>query len=317
MKKSDRRFDLDIGLPFLAGVVFSACLLFYYSNLFFVAALALLAFVASPLAVLAGLRTRWEMATVFILVLVGIALRVNISDFSLFVGDASAYTWDAVLAVEQGLDKGFFLPLSSAVASIGYTWFGLEYVSFGNILTAIFSSYLIYRIVKNLTENKAVSFGAAVMLLLHPLSIWFSKTSFSETGWQCIVLCCLLAVQGLRRDQFRFGVITLALLLALSGFSRGTAPFLYITVLAGVMLLDDISLRDRVIASLGLSIVFLTSLAGTLYIREPYLIGWQYTRVMEEITSLGVVSIVSGLSVISIVAISLFIRHLTCLYKIQ
>lgn len=310
MTECERRYDPNIGLPFLTGCVFAVCLLFYYSHLSIFGTVALVAFIASPLVFLVDVRERQEIALFSILVLVAIVLRANVSDFSLFVGDASAYTWDAVLAIEEGVDRGFFLPLSSAVAAVGYAWFGLEYVAFGNIFTAVFSSFLLYRIVINLTSSKTISFAAAAMLVLHPLSIWFSKTAFSETGWQCIVLACLLAVQGLRREQFRFGIIALGLLLALSAFSRGTAPFLFTTVLVGVLLTDAIPLRNRIVASLALSAVFLTSLATALYIREPYLIGWQYARVMESITSFGVVSVVAGVTVAVIMGVALFTKRI-------
>lgn len=307
MYRYDGRRDADIVLLTLVGAAFAACLLFYYLHLPALGALALALFIATPFALLMDAQSRREVALASVTVILALILRIHISDFSLFVGDASAYTWDAVLSVEEGVDKGFFLPLSSAIAAVGYEWFGLEFVSLGNVLVSILSAYLIFRAAVRLTSSRAFSFAAAALVALHPLPVWFSKTTFSETAWQCIVLACLLAVQQLR-DQLRFGIGVLALLLAVSNFSRGTAPFLFVLILIGVLFLETVPLRQRITASMVLSGVFLASLAMALFLREPYLIGWQYSRVIHSITSLSVLAIVAAVSAAAILLIPLLLK---------
>lgn len=216
-------------------------------------------------------------------ILAFIAMRSSLAEFPFVVGDAAAYTLDGIRLVERGIDAGFFPPFSAAVSSLGYFAFGIDGIVWPHVVAAFLSAWLVYLIVFRMLLDNRLAIVAALLFAISPLSIWFSKTTFSETSW---VLLWMLAVAVLiLRDVSVYARVALfALVLALMNFSRGSAPFVALPLLAVAMSLPNQSSRERILIWTSTALLFLAGLALMMEIRAPYLIGWQYSRVKADVT---------------------------------
>ena len=63
-----------------------------------------------------------------------LALRYNLLEFSFMIGDASDYYWAGVSSVLNGNNIGRFLPLSDALAGVGFQIFGYTYLPYITIV---------------------------------------------------------------------------------------------------------------------------------------------------------------------------------------
>ncbi len=224
---------------------------------------------------------------VILMLLLYFVLRLKLLDFSLIVGDASDYLWSGVGSVVSDSSHGFFLPLSSSVAGIGYEVFGLKHISF--MTTIIYSAslplfYFLLRAV-NIRPYPAVAFVLFFASL--PLPIWFSKTTFSEPIWQILLLLLLTySFKSLKTEKPSYmDFLPLFAVVGLAIFSRGSSIFLfgYITFLA--LYHFWIYQNKKVLYVFSALLLYFDILfASVLYIRTKYLIGWQFSHIIHDIT---------------------------------
>ncbi len=226
-------------------------------------------------------------ATITIMLLLYFILRLNLLDFSLIVGDASDYLWSGVGSVVKESAHGFFLPLSSSVAGMGYEIFDLKHIPL--MTTIIYSATLpiLYFLLKvaNLKPYMAIIF--VLLFACLPLPIWFSKTTFSEPIWQVLLLLILTySFKLLKTKKPSYGdFLPLFIIVGLAIFSRGSSIFLfgYITFLALYHFWVHQNTKVLLIFSV-LLLYFDTLFAYVLYIRNQYLIGWQFSHIIPNIT---------------------------------
>ena len=248
-------------------------------------------------------------------IIVYVLMRHNLSDFTLWVGDASSYLWDGIHSIEKHEPSGFFPPLSSAISSVGYFAFGITNIPIASIIFGVASVVLIFTLFQQAEFDWWQAWLSAMVFGLLPLSIWFTKTTFSEPIWQIIVIGSIVAVSGYATQREYRSVSTvayilvLALCLIMAPWARGTAPFLLAVMLPSIFLFNK---NNWLLPPAILFLVvpfFLVSFYFSLHVREPYLIGWQYTKVLKSATPVLIFAIVSGL-VALMVALVFLIRRM-------
>ncbi len=241
----------------------------------------------------------------FLLVLYFV-LRIQLSRFDFGVGDASDYYVAGVCSVTYGQDIGFFLPLTASVSALGYSILGSAYAPWINVILYASSVPLVYFIFRKLDLSLWVSLFMSIFLIINPLSIWFSKTSFSEPIWQMILLIFILffyRMTGTVSLKIR-DIMGLYLLLALVPFLRGESALYYglVLFLALYHFWKFSSLKSALIIVFGL-VVLAVSIHITLGIREHYLLGWQFSRVIPGIATVQLMSLLYGASGLAIVVL--------------
>lgn len=259
-----------------------SALLYFYTGAHFLAFAGSVGLLATAIPFLLGKRVP-TLFFAFLLVCAFLA-RLNLSEFSLEVGDAAAYTWSGVSFVDSAHHgPGFFPPMTAAVAALAYTFLDLSHLALPTVFFALLAGMGMYFFWKDYSGSQLIATLSLILLLFHPLSVWFSKTTYSETIWQATMVFSVFFAARLKEKQFYPTVILLSILLALTNFIRGDAPFLFFALLVIVSSASDLTSRQRVFAGLYLTIPFLVTLFVMLQIRADYLIGWQYSKVISTI----------------------------------
>lgn len=258
------------------------------------------------------IKSYWiSLFIVILLFILYISLRTELPRFDFSVGDASDYYMAGVCSVTYNQDIGFFLPLTASVSAIGYTVFGIEYTPMINVLLYGISIPLSYFLFKRLGLDTLVSITMSIFLMFTPLSIWFSKTSFSDPIWQLMLLIfTILAIYITDKKKPDFKVfIALFLLLGLIPFLRGEAVLFYGLLLLAV--LYHLWKFMRPLTALFIISSFTMLIIGTylvLMVRSHYLLGWQFSRIIPHITAEQLMNILYVSYVIVIILIVLLSR---------
>jgi len=136
-----------------------------------------------------------------------------------------------------------------------------------------------------------------LFIIINPLSIWFSKTSFSEPIWQMMLLLfSVLFYRITSKEQLKITeLIAYFILLVLVPFVRGEGALYYglVIFIALYHFWKYNNLKSALILIAGLFIIA-GSIHLTLGIREHYLLGWQFSRVIPKITAFQLMSILYG-----------------------
>ena len=226
-----------------------------------------------------------------ILMLIGLYWyqRFAVSSFFYSVLDASEYYLAGVDAVLHAHDRGFFLLLTSSISATAFVLFGYDYAHYMLLLfyfPSVFFSYILFR---QLGLTVLLSLVMTFVYMSVPLHIWLDKTSFSEPLWQTLILLLLVIgycfVTEEKIEKTTWGVWSF--LLFLLPFSRGEA-----VVVAGMVLMLALyrawQYERGVRPVFGILIGGLFLFAGiyiTLHIRLPYLVTYQYARILPHATA--------------------------------
>ena len=236
--------------------------------------------------------------------------RIVLHYFDFSVADASDYYIAGMCAVNYEQDIGFFLPLTAALSSVGFLLFGYAYAPLIHVIVYLATIPVGYFSLKRLGLSSILSMLMTFLLVSIPLSIWFSKTSFSEPNWQLLLLICMLVISTiLQKEKCSIKeVLVLGLVLVLAPFSRGEAILFYGLILF-VSLYHMWKFQKLTSALILLStLMFLiASIHITLMLRPGYLLGWQFKRIIDHITQwelLGILYVGFGISVLLIWLIS-------------
>ncbi len=242
------------------------------------------------------------------LLLLYFLLRLKFSRFDFGVGDAADYYVAGVCSVTYGQDIGFFLPLTASISALGYSMFGSEYAPFIHVLLYVASLPVGYFIMRKMSLDVGVSLFMLFLFIINPLSIWFSKTSFTEPLWQLLLLIFVfLFYQITSKKSLKFTeIMGLFLLLALVPFLRGEGVLYYglVFILSFYHFWRFGQLKSAFVLMLGL-VVLAVSIHLTLGIREHYLLGWQFSRIIPHITEFQLMSILYGSAGFSLLLLSL------------
>ena len=254
------------------------------------------------------------------LLLLYFSLRMALPRFDFSVGDASDYYMAGVCSVTYNQDIGFFLPLTASVSALGYTLFGIDYTPFINVLLYVSSLPLSYFLFRRLGLRSAPSMLMTLFFLLTPLSIWFSKTSFSDPVWQLMLLLFALLVMYIT-DKERpdpKALTALFLLLGLTPFLRGEAALLYgMIVLIGLYHLWRFQKPTSALFIVSSFIMVIIGIYLALQIRAHYLLGWQFSRVIPHITVPELMNILYGAFILLVLLIVVLSRVKTWFSRIN
>ena len=236
---------------------------------------------------------------VVVLGLLYFALRTQLHRFDFGVGDASDYYIAGVCSVTYSQDIGFFLPLTASVSALGYSVFGVDYAPFINVMLYAVSVPLSYFLLRQLGLTVWMSLLMTLFLIMNPLSIWFSKTSFSEPIWQLMLLLFALFFYRIMSKEHLKSTETVALflILGLVPFLRGEGVLYYglVLFLALYHFWKYSNLKSALILVFGLFIIAV-SIHLTLGIRAHYLLEWQFSRIIPNITAFQLMSILYGVA---------------------
>ena len=225
--------------------------------------------------------------------------RTELHRFDFFIADASDYYLAGVNSIIRGGDMGFFLPLTSSISAVGFTFGGYELGPF--IMVIIYSSAipLIYFLFRSLHLNALLSYMMVLFIISTPLSIWFSKSTYSEPIWQIQILLLttlsyiILGKEHIKTKEF----ISFYLLMIIIPFTRGEASLLYgvIIFLSLYHLWKYNNLKMVLLIALG-SLFLAFSIHYTLGLRSHYLLKWQYARIIPEITEVKLMTLLYSVS---------------------
>lgn len=227
------------------------------------------------------------------------ALRTQLHRFDFGVGDASDYFIAGVCSVTFSQDIGFFLPLTASISALGYSVFGVAYAPMINVLLYAATIPLGYMLLRKLGLNVWISVLMTLFFIINPLSIWFSKTSFSEPIWQLMILLFAILFYRISSNEKlkTIEVIAYFLIVALVPFLRGEGALYYglVTFFALYHFWKYANLKSALILMLGLFVIA-GSIHLTLGIREHYLLSWQFSRVIPGITTQQLMMILYGVA---------------------
>jgi hypothetical protein len=242
------------------------------------------------------------------LLLLYFVLRFKLSRFDFGVGDAADYYVAGVCSVTYGQDIGFFLPLTASISALGYSMFGSDYAPFIHVLLYVASLPVAYFIMRKMSLTICVSLFMLFLFIVNPLSIWFSKTSFTEPLWQLLLLIFVfLFYQITSKKSLKFTeIMGLFLLLGIVPFLRGEGVLYYglVFILSFYHFWKFQHFKSAFVLMLGLMVLAM-SIHLTLGIREHYLLGWQFSRIIPHITQLQLMSILYGSAGFSLLLLSL------------
>ncbi len=252
------------------------------------------------------------LAIVFFVILY-MSQRLEPFEASFLIGDASDYYWAGVSSVLKGDDIGIFLPLTSAVSAIGFKLFGYEHIALIEVIVHIMVLLSFYHLLKQHLLTPTIAFATIVLVQMVPLDIWLSKTTFSEPIWQLLMLVLIYySIRLSKKAKLQYiDIVPLYLLLLLLPMSRGSSVFIFIMLgfISLYSLYNHKNLKSALLIAAGM-VVLSISLHYSLEIKEKYLIGMQYRRIMPHIT-------VSSLAMIFYLASAIFIASLFFIKKIR
>jgi len=236
--------------------------------------------------------------------------RLALHHFSFSVADASDYYIAGICSVTYEQDIGFFLPLTAALSAVGFVLFGYEYAPLIHVIVYFATIPVSYFLFKRLGLNAILSMLMSVLLLCIPLSIWFSKTSFSEPNWQLLILIFILLISSILEKEKLYirELFVLALVLVLAPFSRGEAVIFYgLMLFVALYHIWKFQKLTSALILLSSTILIIESIHITLILRPGYLLGWQFKRVIAQITQwelLGILYVGVGLLVLLVWVLS-------------
>jgi len=253
----------------------------------------------------------WTILLVMALVVLYFMQRHALHRFDFFIADASDYYLSGVNNIINGRDMGFFLPLTAAVSAIGFFIYGYDYGPLIMVMIYISSLPLLYFLFRKMGLNVMLSYLMLFFAMSAPLSIWFSKSTYSEAIWQVQLL--LLAVITYRiATKENIGIVnfvSLCLMMVLVPFTRGEASLLYAVVifLSLYHLWKFHNLKSALIIASS-SLFLAMSVHYTLSLRAHYLLKWQYARIIPHITETQLMAILYGVSLLIFALIVLVYR---------
>jgi hypothetical protein len=311
---------LLLGLGFGLGAYYTHGMFLYYTGFTFISfGLILLVVVMIRELVEKNDSKVFSFLIVLGLSLLYFVLRLQVHRFDFGVGDAADYYVAGVCSVTYGQDIGFFLPLTASVSGLGFSIFGSAYAPFMHVVVYFATIPLGYLIARALRLHRTLALFMTLLMVINPLSIWFSKSSFSEPIWQLLLLCFVwLFYYIVQRSSVRpLEIILLYLILALAPFLRGEGVIYYALMLLLVLyhLWQHSNLKTALILVGGLFVLAL-SIHLTLGIREHYLIGWQFSRIIPGVTPVILMSILYGVAVSSALLIYWVGSAKTCFHKV-
>lgn len=225
------------------------------------------------------------------LILIYFMQRMEFHRFDFMVGDASDYFAAGICAVTYKQDIGYILPLAATFTSIGYDLFGIEYALLPYVVFYISSIPISYFILRKLQLDPILSLITSILLIFAPLSIWYAKSTFSETIWQILILILLLNTYSIMKEKtLSFPtIIFLYISLFLAPLLRVDGILLYgfILFIALFHFWKFSNLKSAIWISAGLYILA-ASAHIALLLRPGYLLDRQYNRIIPDATTFKV-----------------------------
>lgn len=291
-------FSLLIGLltsiiTYLVGMP----ALYYLATLFIVMGMLLMFVSLKSDMELASDSPYYAITSIVSLLLLYFVQRIYPLDFSYVIGDGSDYYWAGVSSVLKGDDIGFFLPLTSSIDAIGFKLFGFEYLAFAETILYSSTLPLLYFILRKLQIHQLQAFVFVFLFQMVPLDIWISKSTFSEPVWQVLILLFIYYSMVLTESgRVKFTtLLPYLLLMLLIPMSRGSAVLFYATI--GLLSIYSFWRYGQIKTALWIAfgIVLLgISIHYSLGIRARYLLEWQYSRLIPNVTAVKLMSILYG-----------------------
>ncbi|SFV62982.1 hypothetical protein MNB_SV-6-538 [hydrothermal vent metagenome] len=257
--------------------------------------------------------TIYATLAIFFFIVLYLSQRLEPFEASFLIGDASDYYWAGVSSALNGDDIGIFLPLTSAISAIGFKLFGYRYIALIEVTIHLMVLLSFYHLLKRYLLAPAIAFAIIILVQMIPLDIWLSKTTFSEPIWQLLMLILIYySIELTEKKQLNYSdVIPLYLLLLLLPMSRGSSVFIFVMLgfLSIYSLYSHNNLKSALLIALGM-IALSISLHYSLEIKEKYLIGMQYRRILPHITA-------NTLAMIFYLSSTVFISSLFLLRKVR
>ncbi|MDQ7085452.1 MAG: hypothetical protein Q9M36_11225 [Sulfurovum sp.] len=246
-----------------------------------------------------------------LLILLGLYFvqRMELHRFDFMVGDASDYFAAGICAVTYSQDIGYILPLSATFTAIGYAIFGIEYALLPYVIFYASSIPLFYFLFRLFGLSRLIALMMTLLMIVLPLSIWYAKSSFSETLWQILLFVFVLNSYFILQ-QPRIGLIQLFILLLILGLApllRVEGVFFYALLL--FLLLYHFWKFQHFFSMLWLSFGFFIlaiSIHISLYLRPSYLLDRQYSRILADATQQNVMLWLYSLALLFFVFIFLW-----------
>jgi len=234
--------------------------------------------------------------------------RMELPRFDFSVGDPSDYFIAGVCSVTYDQDIGFFMPLTATISALGYDILGVAYAPFADVILYAASIPFSYFIFKKLTASSVLSLVMSTFLIFIPVSILFSKTSFSEPIWQSLlVLFAINAYYILGAKTLKWkNIFILYLLIFLAPFLRGEGVLYYgiILFLALYHYWKYTDFKSMLWITTG-TLILAGSIHLTLIKRSNYLLNMQYSRVISHITEFQLMSILYGAATLAFILMAL------------
>ena len=239
--------------------------------------------------------------------------RMELPRFDFSVGDPSDYFIAGICSVTYNQDIGFFMPLTASITALGYEVLGIKYTPLINVVLYAVSIPLSYFIFKKLISSLILSFIMSTFLVFIPVSIIFSKTSFTEPTWQTLlIIFSINSYYLLKNKKLAWkNVVIFYLILFLAPFLRGEGVVYYGLILFLILYhyWKYADIKSVLWLAIGTAI-----LAGTIHltlsIRSNYLLNMQFSRIIPHINEFQLMSILYGIT-----GITFFIVLLAYLLK--
>ena len=251
---------------------------------------------------------------VVLLIVVYVVQRMELPRYDFSVGDPSDYFIAGVCSVTYSQDIGYFMPLTATISALGYDILGVAYAPIANVIFYASSIPLSYFVFKKLTSSAIFGLMMSTFLIFIPVSILFSKTSFSEPVWQTLlVMFALNAYYMLADAKLSWkNIFIFYMIIFLAPFLRGEGVLYYglILFLALYHYWKYTDLKSVSWIVLG-TFVLAGSIHLTLIKRSHYLLKMQYNRAIPHITEFQLMSILYGAALLALVIVGVlyFIRN--------
>ena len=250
-------------------------------------------------------------AMVFLLVIY-VWQRLEFPRFDFMVGDASDYFAAGICSVTYNQDIGYILPLSATITGVGYEVFGIKNVLLAYVILYSSSIPIFYYLFRKLNINRLVSFSMSIFLIFVPLSLWFSKTSFTEPIWQVLLFSFVINMyMVLQKYTISWkNLISMYAILFLAPMLRVEGVFYYgfIFFLSLYHFWKYSNLKVVLLLNIGLFIVAISTQI-TLKLRPDYLLNRQFNRILPHVTEENVIFalyILAGVLIIFMLFVFLF-----------
>lgn len=216
------------------------------------------------------------------------------SEFLLWIGDAGAYVLDGISRISGHPDEGHFLPLASSITALGYAVFGYSLKSYFSSIIFLFAFVPLTLIITRIGVPRGYALFFSALYFTTPLTLWFSKTTFSEVTWQLIIICSifLVAFSENAKDRFnnKLAIILLALIIITAIFSRVTGVLLVIALVAAISISEvkHTNIRQKIVPIFVVNTLFAFAFSLVVDLRSTYMVDWQFSKLIEQATPLTV-----------------------------